>query len=82
MPLKSGDRFSIHRGRRELFTLKIKWDDSGDILLDRNGIFIRRTRRIDILLGGIFDELCLDDAGEEPEALVLRPLQGLGEPVR
>ena len=30
-PFTIGDRFSIHKGRRELFSLKIKKDDQGDI---------------------------------------------------
>ncbi|MGD8954577.1 MAG: hypothetical protein PVI45_09405, partial [Desulfobacterales bacterium] len=34
-PFTIGDRFSIHKGRRELFSLKIKKDDQGDILLDK-----------------------------------------------
>lgn len=68
-----GDRFSIHKGRRELFSLKIKKDDQGDILLDKNGIFISRSPRVDILLGGIYEAFVLDLPNDDPEVIILRP---------
>ncbi|MGD2271092.1 MAG: hypothetical protein PVI06_11880, partial [Desulfobacterales bacterium] len=55
-----GDRFSIKIGKVDLFTLTIAKDRKGEILFDKDGIFIRRTRRIDMLLGGIFDEYLLE----------------------
>jgi hypothetical protein len=53
---KMGDRFSVKVGRQDLFAIAIVKDDKGDIVYDKNGIFIERTRRIDILMGGIFDK--------------------------
>ncbi len=72
-PFTIGDRFSIHKGKRELFSLKIKKDDQGDILLDKNGIFINRSTRMDILLGGIYDEFVIDFPCDTPEVIIIRP---------
>jgi hypothetical protein len=72
---KVGDRFSIKIGKVELFTLTIVKDREGEILFDKDGIFIRRTRRIDMLLGGIFEEYILEIEAEKPETIVIRPLQ-------
>ena len=72
-PFSCGDRFSIHKGKRELFSLKIKRDERGDIFLDKNGIFISRSPRVDILLGGIFDDYVLDFPSEAPEVIIIRP---------
>ena len=55
-PFEVGDRFTLRKGKRELFAVTIIKDDDGDIVFDKRGIFIERTRKIDILLGGIFDE--------------------------
>jgi hypothetical protein len=55
-PFEIGDRFSVRKGKRELFAMTIIKDDTGEIFYDKRGIFIERTRKIDILLGGIFDE--------------------------
>jgi hypothetical protein len=55
-PFEIGDRFSVRKGKRELFAMTIVKDDKGEIFFDKKGIFIERTRKIDILLGGIFDE--------------------------
>ena len=55
-PFEIGDRFSVRKGKRELFAMTLIKDDTGEIFYDKNGIFIERTRKIDILLGGIFDE--------------------------
>jgi len=73
LPFQVGDRFCIHKGRQELFTLKIKKDDQGDILMDRTGLFIPRSRRVDILLGGIYEEYVLEIDPRNPEAFRLRP---------
>ena len=58
-PFEIGDRFSVRKGKRELFAMTLIKDDTGDIFYDKKGIFIERTRKIDILLGGIFDEYVL-----------------------
>ncbi|MEE9497322.1 MAG: hypothetical protein V3V39_12405 [Desulfobacterales bacterium] len=42
-----------------------------------NGIFIERTRRIDILLGGIFDEYVLYIESGIPGSIKLRPLEAV-----
>jgi hypothetical protein len=74
-PFKIGDRFSIKIGKVELFTLTIVKDDNGEILFDKDGILIRRTRRIDMLLGGIFDEYILEIEPEKPNTLAVKSLQ-------
>ena len=45
---KVGDRFSVKVGKQDLFAISIVKDHKGDIVYDKNGIFIERTRRIDI----------------------------------
>ena len=72
-----GDRFSVKWGRQDLFAVSIIKDDMGDIVYDKNGIFIRRTRRIDILLGGIFDEYVLFIESKAPGSIKLRPLEAV-----
>jgi hypothetical protein len=74
---KVGDRFSVKRGKQELFALTIRKADKGDIVYDKNGIFIQRTRRIDILLGGIFDEYVLYIEADTLGTLKLRPLEAV-----
>ena len=74
---KVGDRFSVKWGRQDLFAVSIIKDDLGDIVYDKNGIFIRRTRRIDILLGGIFDEYVLFIESKAPGSIKLRPLEAV-----
>ncbi len=70
-----GDRFSVRKGRQEFFTLSIVRDPGGPILFDRRGILIERTRRVDILLGGIFDAFDVDLSGEEQGRITLRPVE-------
>jgi len=74
---KVGDRFSVKVGKQDLFAITIIKDDKGDIVYDKNGIFIARTRRIDILLGGIFDEYVLYFESGPPESIKLRPLEAV-----
>jgi hypothetical protein len=74
-PFKSGDTFSVKKGQRELFALTIIKNDSGDILFDKTGIFINRTRRIDILLGGIFDDYVIYFEPEKPDTIKIKPLE-------
>ena len=74
---KVGDRFSVKVGKQDLFAITIIRDAKGDIVYDKNGIFIERTRRIDILLGGIFDEYVLYIESGTPGSIKLRPLEAV-----
>ena len=74
---KVGDRFSVKVGKQDLFAITVIRDDKGDIVYDKNGIFIERTRRVDILLGGIFDEYVLYFEPGTPESIKLRPLEAV-----
>ena len=72
-----GDRFAVKVGKQDLFAITLIKDDKGDIVYDKNGIFIKRTRRIDILLGGIFDEYVLYFKSGTPGSIKLRPLEAV-----
>lgn len=72
-----GDRFSVKVGKQDLFSISIVKDDKGDIVFDKNGIFIERTRRIDILLGGIYHEYVLYFASDLQGSIKLRPLEAV-----
>ena len=72
-----GDRFSVKVGKQDLFAISIVRDDKGDIVYDKNGIFIERTRRIDILLGGIFDEYVLYIESDPQGSIKIRPLEAV-----
>jgi hypothetical protein len=74
---KKGDRFSVKAGKQDLFAISIVKDDNGDIVFDKNGIFIERTRRIDILLGGIFKEYVLYFESDPRESIKIRPLEAV-----
>ena len=74
---KVGDRFSVKVGKQDLFAISIVKDDKGDIVYDKNGIFIDRTRRIDILLGGIFDEYVVYIESDPQGSIKLRPLEAV-----
>ncbi len=74
-PFKVGDRFVLRKGKRELFAITIIKDDQGDIFFDKRGIFIERTRKIDIMLGGIFDEYVFYIEPEIPLTIKLKPLE-------
>ncbi len=74
-PFRVGDRFSLRKGKRELFAITIIKDDQGDIFFDKSGIFIKRTRKIDILLGGIFDEYVFYLEPDIPETIKIKPLE-------
>ena len=74
---KLGDRFSVKVGKQDLFAISIIRDDQGDIVFDKNGIFIERTRRIDILLGGIFDEYVLYIESVPQGLIKIRPLEAV-----
>jgi len=79
-PFRPGDRFAILPRPAQLFSVTLVRDPAGPILFDRHGIFLERTRRLDVLLGGIFERyaVLLDPA--RPETLRLRPLEALRDP--
>ena len=74
-PFEVGDRFSVRKGKRELFAVTIVRDGDGDIVFDKRGIFIERTRKIDILLGGIFDEYVVYIEPDIPGTIKLKALE-------
>ena len=74
---KVGDRFSVKVGKQDLFAISLLKDDQGEIVFDKNGIFIKRTRRIDILLGGIYDEYVLYIESDTQGSIKLRPLEAV-----
>ena len=74
-PFEVGDRFTLRKGKRELFAVTIIKDDDGDIVFDKRGIFIERNRKIDILLGGIFDEYVFYIEPEIPGTIKLKALE-------
>ena len=73
-PFEVGDRFSVRKGKRELFAMTIIRDDDGDIVYDKRGIFIERTRKIDILLGGIFEEYVIYMEPQIPLTIKIKAL--------
>jgi hypothetical protein len=70
--LSAGDRFTLKKGQRDLFAVTLVKDPRGEILFDRSGIFIERTRRVDILLGGIFDVYQVEIVAAEPLVLKVK----------
>jgi hypothetical protein len=74
-PFAVGDRFSVRKGKRELFAMTIIKDGNGDIIFDKRGIFIERTRKIDVLLGGIFDEYVVYIEPEIPGTIKIKALE-------
>jgi hypothetical protein len=74
-PFTVGDRFSVKKGQKELFALTIIRDDDGDIIFDKAGIFVERTRRVDIFLGGIFDEYVIYFEPDKPDVIKIKPLE-------
>ena len=81
-PFRPGDRFSIRPKPTHLFSLTLVKDPNGDILFDKHGVFVARTRRIDILIGGIFDRYAVFIEPEEPAGLRIRPLDIVLDPSR
>ena len=67
--LAAGDRFTLKKGQRDLFAVTLVKDAEGEIFFDRSGIFIERTRRVDILLGGIFEEYQVEIIDGDPPVL-------------
>ena len=74
-PFEIGDRFAVRKGKRELFAMTIIKNDTGEIFYDKKGIFIERTRKIDILLGGIFDEYVIYIEPEIPQTIKIKALE-------
>ena len=74
-PFEIGDRFAVRKGKRELFAMTIIKDESGEIFYDKKGIFIERTRKIDILLGGIFNEYAIYIEPEIPQTIKIKALE-------
>lgn len=72
--LSVGDRFALKKGQRDLFAVAIVKHEKGDILFDRSGIFIDRTRRVDILLGGIFDTYQVEIVDTQPPILLVKTM--------
>ena len=72
--LAIGDRFMLRKGQRDLFTVTLVKHETGDIFFDRSGIFIERTRRVDILLGGIFDEYQVEIVDADPPTLFIKTM--------
>jgi len=70
--LAVGDRFTLKKGQRDLFAVAIVKHEKGEILFDRSGIFIERTRRVDILLGGIFDTYQVEIVDSTPVMLLVK----------
>lgn len=79
-PFSIGDRFVLRKGKHQIFSMTIIRDDNGDIFFDKNGIFIQRSRRIDILLGGLFEQFVFYLAPEIPLTIKIRPLDIALEP--
>ena len=69
-----GDRFSIRKGQREFFCLVIQKNPEGDIVFEKYGIFIPRTRRVDAYLGGIFHEFTVDFPSGHPDRIKIAPV--------
>ena len=74
---KKGDRFAVKFGRQDLFAITIVKNEKGDIVFDKNGIFIKRTRRIDILLGGLYDDFVLYTDSGNPGSIKIRPKEAV-----
>ena len=74
-PFKVGDRFAIKKGQKELFALVIVKDEGGEIVFDKAGIFIARARRVDVFLGGIFDEYVIFFERDKPDTFKIKPLE-------
>jgi len=72
---KVGDIFTIKKGQKELFALVIVKDASGEIVFDKTGIFIERTRRVDVFMGGIFDEYVIFFELDKPDTFKIKPLE-------
>jgi hypothetical protein len=73
-PFRPGDRFVLWPKPAQLFSVTLARDASGGIFFDQHGIFVARTRRIDILMGGIFDRYVVSFDPQAPDRIRIRPL--------
>lgn len=80
--LSVGDRFTLKKGQRGLFMITLVKDPAGDVFFDRSGIFVERTRRVDLLLGGIFDTYGVEVVDAEPPLLKIRAVDPGLEAIR
>ena len=71
---REGDRFTVRKGQREFFSLLIQKDPKGDIVFEKYGVFIPRTRRVDAYLGGIFHEFNVDFPEAHPDRMKITPV--------
>lgn len=71
---REGDRFSLRKGQREFFCIVIQKDPVGDIVFEKYGIFIPRTRRVDAHMGGIFHEFTVDFPPGHPDRMKIAPV--------
>ncbi len=76
-PFKPGDRFAVRPAGRQLFAVAIVRHENGGIFYGNQGIFVARTRRIDSLMGGIFDKYVIFTSTAQPDVIKLRPLEVL-----
>ncbi|MCU0559428.1 MAG: hypothetical protein MUD16_04465 [Desulfobacterales bacterium] len=74
-PFRPGDRFSLQTRSTRLFAVTLIRDAAGDVVYDRHGIFLPRSRRVDMLLGGIFEKHLVTIDPGPPGAITLRPLE-------
>ena len=73
-PFTEGDRFSIRKGQRDFFCVIIQRDPDGDIIFEKYGIFIPRTRRVDAYMGGIFHEFTVDFPPGHADRMKIAPV--------
>lgn len=74
-PFSPGDRFSVQTRKTRLFTVTLRLDEAGEIVYDRHGIFLPRSRLVDMLMGGIFEKHVVTIDAGPPGAITLRPLE-------
>ncbi|RPJ76185.1 MAG: hypothetical protein EHM15_02405 [Desulfobacteraceae bacterium] len=74
-PFTPGDRFAVRTFKTRIFTVTLERDEEGEIVYDRHGIFLPRSRRVDMLMGGIFDKHVVTIEPGPPGAITLRPLE-------
>lgn len=74
-PFRPGDRFAVQTRKTRLFTVTLRLDETGEIVYDRHGIFLPRSRLVDMLMGGIFEKHVVTIDAGPPGAITLRPLE-------
>jgi hypothetical protein len=71
---KEGDHFSVRKGQRDFFCVILQKDPEGDIVFEKYGIFIPRSRRVDAYMGGIFHEFRVDVDPDKPDRMKITPV--------